>query len=43
LTSSRVLSLRCGEASLFVGKMGRRDGNIAVRVENKASKRKKSL
>ena len=37
------VELRCGEASLFVGKMGRRDGNIAVRVENKASKRKKSI
>jgi flagellar motor switch protein FliM len=37
------VELRCGEASLFVGKMGRRDGNIAVRVENKASKRKKPL
>ena len=36
------VELRCGEASLFVGKMGRRDGNIAVRVENKAAKRKKS-
>jgi len=37
------VELRCGEASLFVGKMGRRDGNIAIRVENKAAKRKKSL
>jgi flagellar motor switch protein FliM len=37
------VELRCGEASLFVGKMGRRDGNIAIQVENKAAKRKKSL
>ena len=37
------VELRCGEASLFVGKMGRRDGNIAIQVQNKAAKRKKSL
>ena len=39
------VELRCGEAALFVGKMGRKDGNIAIRVENKApkSKNKKAL
>ena len=31
--------LRCGDAPLFLGKMGRRDDNIAIRVENKAVKK----
>ena len=30
--------LRCGESPLFVGKMGQSDGNIAIRVEDKAHK-----
>jgi flagellar motor switch protein FliM len=30
--------LRCGDAPLFVGKMGQNDGNIAIRVEDKAPK-----
>jgi flagellar motor switch protein FliM len=30
--------LRCGNAPLFVGKMGQNDGNIAIRVEDKAPK-----
>jgi flagellar motor switch protein FliM len=34
---SRV-TLRCGDASLFVGSMGRKDGNIAIQVEDKAPK-----
>lgn len=30
--------LRCGDAPLFRGKMGQNDGNIAIRVEDKAFK-----
>jgi flagellar motor switch protein FliM len=30
--------LRCGDAPLFIGKMGQNDGNIAIRVEDKAPK-----
>ena len=30
--------LRCGNAPLFIGKMGQNDGNIAIRVEDKAPK-----
>lgn len=30
--------LRCGESPLFIGKMGQNDGNIAIRVEDKAPK-----
>jgi flagellar motor switch protein FliM len=35
------VELRCGDAPLFMGKMGRKDGNIAIRVDDKASKQKK--
>ena len=30
--------LRCGESPLFIGKMGQNDGNIAIRVDDKAPK-----
>jgi flagellar motor switch protein FliM len=33
------VELRCGEAPLFSGKMGRRDGNIAIQVEGVAKDR----
>lgn len=32
------VEVRCGDSRLFVGTMGRRDGKIAIRVENKAPK-----
>ena len=36
--SRSMVELRCGEAPLFRGQMGQRDGSIAVRIEDKASK-----
>jgi flagellar motor switch protein FliM len=33
---SSPVELRCGDSRLFVGAMGRRDGKIAIRVEDKA-------
>ena len=33
------VELRCGQVPLFVGKMGRKEGNIAIRVEDKAPKK----
>ena len=33
-----TIDLRCGQSSLFEAKMGRREGNIAVRVEDKAKR-----
>ena len=33
------VELRCGGAPLFIGKMGRKEGNIAIRVEHKARKK----
>jgi flagellar motor switch protein FliM len=35
------VELRCGEASLFSGKMGRREGKIAIQVEGVAKERGK--
>lgn len=34
------VKLRCGGEPLFVGKMGRKDGNISIRVEGRAGKAK---
>ena len=33
------VELRCGQVPLFVGKMGQKEGNIAIRVEDKAPKK----
>ncbi len=33
------IELRCGQVPLFVGKMGRRENKIAIRVEDKAPKK----
>ena len=33
-----LVELRCGDAPLFRGRIGRRDGNIAVRIEDRAPK-----
>jgi flagellar motor switch protein FliM len=33
------VELRCGDAPLFYGKLGRKEGNIAVRVDGKAVKK----
>lgn len=35
-TPKSSVTLRCGEQALFVGSMGRKDGSIAVRVDDKA-------
>jgi len=34
-----MIELRCGQSSLFEARMGRHDGNIAVRVEGKAKRK----
>ena len=42
LLNTRVdsnIELRCGQVPLFVGKMGRKENNIAIRVEDKAPKK----
>jgi flagellar motor switch protein FliM len=36
------IELRCGQAPLFIGKMGSREGKIAIRVDDRA-RRKKNL
>ncbi len=33
-----LVELRCGQSTLFQGTMGRRDGNIAIRVEDRSRK-----
>ncbi len=35
-TPRSSVTLRCGDAALFIGSMGRKDGSIAVRVDDKA-------
>ena len=35
-TPRSSVTLRCGDSALFVGSMGRKDGSIAVRVDDKA-------
>ena len=35
-TPQSSVTLRCGDSALFVGSMGRKDGSIAVRVDDKA-------
>jgi flagellar motor switch protein FliM len=42
LLNTRVdsnIELRCGQVPLFVGKMGRKENHIAIRVEDKAPKK----
>ena len=41
-TPRSSVTLRCGDSALFVGSMGRKDGNIAVRVDAKAPRDLKS-
>ena len=41
-TPRSSVMLRCGDAALFVGSMGRKDGSIAVRVDDKAPRALKS-
>jgi flagellar motor switch protein FliM len=41
-TPQSSVTLRCGDAALFVGAMGRKDGNIAIRVEDKAPRAPKA-
>ena len=36
------VTLRCGDSALFIGSMGRKDGSIAVRVDDKAPRTLKS-
>ena len=37
-TPRSKVTLRCGDSSLFIGSMGRKDGSIAIRVDDKAPK-----
>ena len=37
-TPRSSVTLRCGDSPLFIGSMGRKDGSIAVRVDDKASR-----
>ena len=41
-TPKSSITLRCGDAALFVGSMGQKDGSIAVRVDDKAPRILKS-
>ncbi len=41
-TPHSTVTLRCGDSSLFIGAMGRKDGNIAIRVEDKAPRAPKA-
>ncbi len=38
VTPRSKVSLRCGDVKMFAGPMGRRNGQIAVRIENKAAR-----
>jgi flagellar motor switch protein FliM len=38
-----MVQLRCGQSALFEGTMGRREDNIAIRVEGRAEKKQKSM
>jgi len=38
VTPQSKVSLRCGDVKMFAGPMGRRNGQIAVRIENKAAR-----
>jgi flagellar motor switch protein FliM len=40
-TPRSTVTLRCGDSALFVGSMGRKDGSIAVRVDDKAPRASK--
>ena len=41
-TPRSSVTLRCGDSSLFVGSTGRKDGSIAVRVDDKAPRASKA-
>ena len=41
-TPRSPVTLRCGDSSLFIGSMGRKDGSIAIRVEDKAPRATKA-
>ena len=41
VTADSPVSVRCGDIPLFVGKMGQRDDNIAIRIEERAPRIKK--
>jgi flagellar motor switch protein FliM len=38
VTPSSKVSLRCGDVKMFAGPMGRKNGQIAVRIQNKAAR-----
>lgn len=38
VTPRSKVSLRCGDVKMFAGPMGRKNGHIAVRIENKAAR-----
>jgi flagellar motor switch protein FliM len=41
-TPRSKVTLRCGDSSLFIGSMGRKDGSIAIRVDDKAPRTAKT-
>ena len=41
-TPQSEVTLRCGESELFVGTMGRHDGNIAIKVHDRARRKRAS-
>jgi len=41
-TPQSEVTLRCGESELFVGTMGRHDGNIAIKVHDRARRKRSS-
>jgi flagellar motor switch protein FliM len=38
VTPESKVRMRCGDVSMFAGPMGRKNGHIAVRIENKAAR-----
>ncbi len=40
-TPDSPISVRCGDVPLFIGKMGRKEDKIAIRIDEKAPRRKK--
>ena len=41
-TPRSKVTLRCGDSALFIGSMGRKDGSIAIRVDDKAPRAAKT-
>ena len=39
-TPESLVNLRCGEVSMYTGKMGRKGDRIAIQIENRVEKQK---